>query len=261
VTNAPEPQALLDWIEKHQSDRSGVTASSIDRNITVSAYVCWRIAEKDAVDTFIRRIGTADLARKILADQIKAELAGIMGQKRLDDLISTDRDKVDRSMEEIHRQLIDGVSERARGYGIDIVDIRLRRTSHPMEVRKTIFDKIKSERATKAQLERDEGDAIARMIRKRADADADRVRNEAIQAKRLREEQGKVEAGDIRFQAYSKDREFAEKLIHMQKMLEALNPSKSVILVSMRDLFWKQMRGPNGSAPPPKGSGSQGSGE
>ncbi len=41
----------------------------------------------------------------------------------------------------------------------------------------------------------------------------------------------------------------------MQKMLEALNPSKSVILVSMRDLFWKQLRGPNGMAPG-KGSGS-----
>ncbi len=140
------------------------------------------------------------------------------------------------------------------------LDIRLKRTSHPIEVRKTIFDKIKSERMTKAQRERDEGDAISRMIRKRADAEAERIRNEATQAKRLREEEGKVEAGEIRLKAYSQDREFAEKLIQMTKMLEALNPSKSVILVSMRELFWKQMRGPNGPPPPSKGTGESSAG-
>src|SRR6516162_7804626 len=34
--------------------------SGIDKTLTVEAYVCWRIADKDAVDRFVRRIDTPD---------------------------------------------------------------------------------------------------------------------------------------------------------------------------------------------------------
>jgi membrane protease subunit HflC len=251
------PETELLTREKSVEGDNATATSSIDKNITINAYVCWRIAGRDNVDRFIRRVATPEQARRILGDQIRGHLAATIGKKRLDDLISTDQDKVDRSMEEVHRQLIDSMqSTAADSYGVEIVDIRLRRTSHPMQVRETIFDRIRSERFTKAQRERDEGEAISRKIRSEADAEAATILSEATQNKRLREEEGKAKAGEIRLKAYSQDREFAEKLIQMAKVLEALNPSKSVILVSMRDAFWKQLRGPDGENRPPAGKGS-----
>src|SRR5207248_7959031 len=137
LINSPDCRALLDWMDesdKTRTDQNNTVATSIDRNITVSAYVCWRIDDGEAVDAFIRRVGTPDVARRILADQIKAELAATIGQKRLDDFISTDATKVDRSMEDIHEQLLKSMAARGEQYGVKIVDIRLRRTSHPIEV-------------------------------------------------------------------------------------------------------------------------------
>src|SRR5439155_7598415 len=66
VVNTPDYRALLDSIEesdKYRADPDGIAGTSIDRNITVSAYVCWRIADDQAVDVFIRRIGTPEVAR------------------------------------------------------------------------------------------------------------------------------------------------------------------------------------------------------
>src|SRR3954470_9671581 len=50
-------------------DREGNT---IDKPLTVEAYVCWRIADKQGVDRFIRRVGTPDRAKTILGQRVSS---------------------------------------------------------------------------------------------------------------------------------------------------------------------------------------------
>src|SRR5690349_9357976 len=44
---------------------------SIDKTITVFAYVCWRIADDNGVDRFVRRMGTAERAQQILSERVR----------------------------------------------------------------------------------------------------------------------------------------------------------------------------------------------
>src|SRR5438309_10341949 len=66
-------------------DPKGMT---IDKTLTISAYVCWRFADADGVHLFIRAVGTTDRAEVILVQQISSRLGAKIGNMQLDDLIS-----------------------------------------------------------------------------------------------------------------------------------------------------------------------------
>src|SRR5436305_10666804 len=57
---------------------------TIDKMLLVEAYVCWRIAGPEAVDLFVRRIGTVERASAILEPRIRSELGAAIGQMRMD---------------------------------------------------------------------------------------------------------------------------------------------------------------------------------
>ena len=100
----------------------------------------------------------------------------------------------------------------AEEYGIDVVDIRLRRANHPPAVRQAIFDRIVSERNKKVMEYESEGRRRAaditsaserRVEELRADAEAEatRIRGEAAAADRIRNEAQKL---DPQFYAFLK---------------------------------------------------------
>ena len=83
---------------------------TIDKTLTVDAYVCWGIADKEGVDRFIRTLGTPDKARTVLSGFINGKLGAAITHMKLDDLISTKPGWVDQKREELRRRLLDGPS-------------------------------------------------------------------------------------------------------------------------------------------------------
>jgi membrane protease subunit HflC len=231
--------------------------SSIDKSITVVAYVCWRIADKDGVEWFIRRVGTPDRVETILGEQIHSQLAAEIGQRQLDDLISVEQGKVDRSMEALKGRVLDSVKDRARReYGIDLVDIRVRRTSHPWQVREEIFKRIRSERSKKAQEYQSEGDALAKRIESEAKAKADDLINKAnAEADQLKKE-ADARAIDIRSEAYHKAEDFYRFLKKLTALQMALGNNRSVLLLSSQHELFELLRPP----PADKGAGKPAAG-
>src|SRR5262249_33399451 len=151
-----------------------------------------------------RTVGTADGARAVLGQRINSELGAAIGTMELDDLVSTEPGKVDRERERLRQRLLEdsGLRAAARAEdGVEVVDVRLRRSNHPPAVRQAIFERIASERKKKVADYESEGDRLAADIksdserrvallkadaeaesvrlRGRADAEADRIRNEA----------------------------------------------------------------------------------
>jgi membrane protease subunit HflC len=216
---------------------------TVDKTLSVEAFVCWRIADKDAVDRFIRRLGTPDRARAILGQRLNSLLGATIGQMNLDDLVTTakvdDQAKVDRTMTILHDKLMTGLAPQARGeYGIEIVDVRLRRFNHPAQVRQSIFDRIISERNKKVEYYRSEGAKQAANIRSAAE---EKVRDLLAHA-RFEEEKLKGEADTqaamIRTQAHSKDPEFYVFLKKLDKLQSILGDSKTTLLLSShREIF------------------------
>jgi membrane protease subunit HflC len=217
---------------------------TIDRTLTVDAYVCWRIADKNGVDRFLRTVGTPDRARTILGGRVSSELGAAFGQMELEDLISVEPGKVEREREQLRQRLLngsgdDGVVARARReYGIEVVDVRLRRSNHPPAVREAIFARIRSERSKKAAQYQSDGAKQAEDIK----SDAERKVRGILASARAQEQRIKgeadAEADRIRNEAHARDISFYAFLKKLEEYQRILGDNKSMLLLSThRELF------------------------
>jgi membrane protease subunit HflC len=215
-------------------------SNTIDRTLTIVAYVCWRIDDADdGVDRFIRRVGNAAQAKAILSQRISNQFGAIVGQREIDDFISTRPHQVERTIQTICQQLMDNLKERARAeYSIDLVDIRLRRHNYPVQVRQDIFNRIRAEREKKAAEYRSEGEQLAARIKSEAERDARNIVTEARAQEQELKGKADAEADRIRNAAHSKDPEFYAFLKKLEEYQHILADNKTVLLLSAhRDLF------------------------
>jgi modulator of FtsH protease HflC len=230
--------------------------NTIDRTLTIVSYACWRVTnEHEGVDRFVRRLGTSEQAKAILRQRISSRLGAVIGQMEMDDLISTDGAKVESNMMKLRLRLLDGLQRQAKEeYGVELVDIRLRRHSYPQAVRQAIFDRIVSERNKKVAEYQSEGNQLAANIKSEADRDARFILTEARGREQELKGQAEAEADRIRNAAHSKDVEFYAFLKKLEEYQRILGDNKSVLLLSShRDLFDLLFNPPHGrvGAQPP----------
>jgi membrane protease subunit HflC len=239
--------------------------NTIDKTLTIDAYVCWRVADKAGVDQFIRAVGTPDRARTILRQQVSSELGAAVARMELDDLISVEPGKVEKNRERLRERLLAGrgldrettqetvgLRDRAREeYGIEIVDIRLRRTSHPPAVRDAIYERIRSERNKKVADYDSDGKKQADDIRTAADRRAKEILAQAhAQETRIKGE-ADAEADRIRNEAFAKDPEFYAFLKKLEEYQRILGNDKSVLLLSTHRGLFDILFAPPGPAAKP----------
>jgi membrane protease subunit HflC len=256
-------------IELLTHDREGKT---VDKPIMISAYVCWRIAgsgggQRDGADQFVRAVSTPERARSILEQRILSRLGAEIGDVSLDDLISTIPGKnIDQRMEQIRKRLLEtsaappkapteepNLKQLARAqYGIDLVDIGLRRFNYPPSVRPDISARIVSERERKVADYESEGLRKAVEIDSEARRQARAIETEAEVRKKQLEEEAAVKADAIRNEAHSRDPEFYAFLQKLEAYQKILGSSKDVLLLSSNhELFDMLLKPPRLSAVPP----------
>jgi membrane protease subunit HflC len=245
--------------------------NTIDKTLTIDAYVCWRIADAASVDRFIRKMNGIDGAKAVLGQRLTSQLGAAVGKMELDDLISTDVvptedgsgkvSRVDRKRAELRTILLDEgdqpLRETARKeWGIEIVDVRLRRTNHPAAVRQAIFDRIISEREKKSADYRSEGEKQAADIKSESDRKTAEMRTEAeAMALRLRGE-ADAEADKIRSDAARLDPQFYTFLNKLEDYKRFLGDNKTMLLLSTHGgLFDSLFKPPAVPVPTPDRSG------
>jgi modulator of FtsH protease HflC len=229
------------------------TGNTIDKTLTIDAYVCWRVAGKDGVDQFIRAVGTLDRAKTILRQQISSELGAAIARRELDDLINPSPGRVGETLDALNAGLLASSRDNVRNeYGIELVDIRLRRINHPPAVREDIFARIRSERGKKVADYTSQGNKKASELTSAAERKATEIRAQAqADETRIRGE-ADAKADAIRNEAFKKDPEFYAFLKKLEEYQRMLGNNKSVLLLSThRELFDSlfQPPRPNGSRP------------
>jgi membrane protease subunit HflC len=219
--------------------------NTIDRTLTLDAYVCWRIADARGVDQFIRSVGTPVGAQSILGQRITSELGAEIGRMELDDLINTNPEKVDGAREQLRRRLLHGSASTASlekqaeaEYGIEVVDIRLRRSNHPPAVRDAIFKRIESERSKKKAEYESEGEQLKQNIESEGKRRVEILKAEAEAQSRTLKNAADVEAERILNEAHKKDPQFFTFLKKLEEYQRILGDNKSTLLLSThRELF------------------------
>jgi len=229
---------------------------TIDKNLSVQAYMCWRIADKDSVDRFIRRVGTPEQARTIMGQQINSQLGAIIGKMEMADLIRDDPQVVAANMERIRKELLGTFGGLARDdYGIEFVDIRLRRFNHPQSVRESIFERIRSERRILVTRHQTEGEQKAAQIISDAKLKKSAILADASARQTQLKGEADAEADRIRNYAQSKDPQFYEFLKKLEAYQFMFGDGKTVLLLSThRELLDELFKSPHLDAGTGKGS-------
>ena len=187
----------------------------------------WRIDDPLAFFTSVREEGGA---RARLDDIVFSEMRAELANFEFDKIISTER-------ESIMARVSQRAAERAKGFGIEVVDVRLKRADLPEQVQASVFARMQAERSRIAARYRSEGAESAARIR--ADADRDRT---VILARAYEESQklrgaGEAEATTIYAQNFSQDPEFYAFARSLEAYERLLGADSTLVLSSESDLF------------------------
>ena len=211
------------------------------RNLEVASYVVWRVADPVL---FLRASGSHELAEARLYERVSASLSDAIGRRDLSALASTDAKRW--ALDELTRDVATAVVPAAASeLGVTVLDIRLRRFTHPVEVRPAVFDLIRSERRQVAAKTRAEGEAQYVTITSQADRARDTILAQAeAEAQRIR---GSAEAEAIRVLnlAHARDPKFFEFLRTLDSYRSILDGQTTVVLSSSSPLLKLLSQGPS----------------
>jgi membrane protease subunit HflC len=171
-------------------------------------------------------------------------LSDAIGRRELAALASTDTSRW--ALDPLTREVTTTVAPLARKeLGVEVLDVRLRRFNHPVEVRPAVFELIRSERRQVAAKLRAEGEAQYVTITSQADRMRDTTLAQAeAEAQRIR---GKAEAEATRTlnEAHARDPKFFEFLQTLGSYRLILDNQTTVVLSASSPLLKLLSHGPS----------------
>jgi len=224
--------------------------TSEKKNVLVDYYVKWRI--KDIEKYYVSFNGDERRAENRLAQTVNDGMRAEFGKRTVHDVVSGQRDDV---MESLRKS----ADLDARRFGVEVMDVRIKRVDLPTEVSESVYRRMEAERKRVANELRSTGSAEAEKIR----ADADKQR-EVIIAEAYRDAQrvkgeGDGRASAIYGEAFGKNAEFYAFYRSMEAYKQSFAGKNDVMVLQPNSEFFRYMKSPGGGNPR-SGNGSGKSG-
>jgi membrane protease subunit HflC len=218
---------------------------SDQKRVDVDAYARFRIT--DPLE-FYKTLNTEFNARGRLSAIINSSMRRVLGSTTLVRVLSADRER-------IMADILHEVSDEAKRFGIEIVDVRLRRADLPEQTSQAIYNRMRSERDREAKEARAQGQEQAQQIRARADRDKTVLLAEAQREAQIVRGDGDAAAIKIYADSFGKDPQFFSFYRSMQAYRDALGSSDTTMVLSPDMDFLRFFGDPTGSG---KGFGGAG---
>jgi modulator of FtsH protease HflC len=144
--------------------------------------------------------------------------------------------------QQIDEMILKEAQPKLEKFGIELVDVKIKRLNYKEEVRRSVYDRMIAERKQIAQKFRSEGKGEAQKILGDKELDLKRIRSEAY--RRAQEVKGRADAEATRLyaQAFGKDPEFYSFVKTLEIYDEALDKNSTLILSTDSDLL-KYLKG------------------
>ncbi|WP_417453033.1 protease modulator HflC [Kiloniella sp.] len=190
--------------------------------LNVDSFARYRISDPL---TFFKTVRTEAGARDRLQAMVISELLKVMGTVDLNVVLSDDR-------EIFMAKVLAQVNAQASRFGIDVLDIRIRRADLPSETSQAVFARMKTEREREAAENRAQGFELAERIRATADREVTVLAAEANKESEILRGQGDAALTKILNDAYGQDVEFFKFYRSMQAYEGALATNGTYMVIS-----------------------------
>ena len=214
--------------------------ASDQKRLVVDAFARYRITDPLL---FFQSVRDERIANSRLGAILEASLRRVLGSASFADLV---RDK----REGLMRTIASQVNQEASQFGVQIVDVRIKRVDLPEPNMQAIYRRMQTERQRQAAEFRAEGEGAARRIRATADRQVTVIKADATgESERIRGD-GDAERNRIYAEAFNRDPEFFSFYRSMQAYEAALPASDTRLLLSPDSDFFKYFSDAAGQAAP-----------
>lgn len=191
-----------------------------DRRLVVDAFARWRIVDLEA---FRRAVGSGgvEAARSNLDKIINAEIREVLGGVNSQKVLSEDRTS-------LMNQIRDNAKTKAKGLGVDVIDVRLTRTDLPEQNLEATFARMRAERDREAADEIGRGNEAAQRVRAAAERSKVEIVSQAGKEAEVIRGEADAKRNAIYAEAFGKDPEFfafTRSLTSYERALQAGNSS------------------------------------
>jgi membrane protease subunit HflC len=216
------------------------------KNLVIDWLVKWRVTDPKQ---FIRNNNGVDIrnAEARLNPLVQTALNEEVTKRTVKDVLSTDRDKI---MQGVKARMMDD----AKAFGIEIVDVRIKRVDFPSSVAESVYRRMESERKQEANRLRSTGAAESERIRAEADREREIIIANAYRDAQKVKGQGDAQAARIFGEAFGRDPQFAQFYRSLDAYKASFSKKTDAVVVDTSSEFFKVMRngGGSGGAAPAK---------
>jgi membrane protease subunit HflC len=203
--------------------------ASDQKRLIVDAFARFKIV--DPLKFYIS-VGNERVARSRLSTIINSRIRNVLGQQELQTLLSKDRTKQMTLIQE-------GVNTEAKNFGIEIVDVRIKRADLPQANSDAIYRRMQTEREREAKEFRARGAEMAVTITSTADKEVTVLLADAQKKSEIMKGEGDGQRNKIFAEAFGRDPEFFAFYRAMQAYETALIGGDTSLILSPDSEFFK----------------------
>jgi modulator of FtsH protease HflC len=192
------------------------------QRLVVDAYTRYRITDPLKFYQTVRSQGNVP---KIMGPVVESTIRNVVNSARLSEVVKDKR-------EQLMRQIASTVSAEGKDYGVEVVDVRLKRANLHPTISKSVFGRMTADRERVATELRAQGDAEKNRIMANADREVTIIRAEATKASDIARGDGEGERNKIFAEAFGRDPEFARFYRALQACEQAFKPGETRFMLS-----------------------------
>ena len=197
------------------------------KTLIMDNYVRWRIVNPLL---FLKTVQAIPTAKTRLDDIVYSELRQELGIHDMVEIITETRDLI---MDKVTA----ASNEESEKYGIEVVDVRIRRVDLPSENEASIYARMEAERNRKANMFRSEGEEEAQKIRATTERDKTVILADAYKISQEIRGEGEAKALDIYASSFSKDPKFYEFVRTLETYEKVIDKKTTLVLPGDSKLF------------------------
>ena len=229
----------VEFFDKRILDLDATSQEAIasdQKRLIVDAFLRYRIVDPLR---FYQTVRDERIARQRLSTILESSLRRVLGESSFIAVVRDER-------EDLMKRITEQVNANAEDFGIEIVDVRIKRADLPEANSQAIFRRMQTEREQEAAQIRAQGEEVSRRIRAEADRDVTVLKAEATRESEVLRGQGDAERNNIFNKAFGKDPDFFGFYRSMQAYEAGLKSSDTRLLLTPNTEFFRYFNDPAG---------------